>query len=169
MWDGSTVLLLTQPLALGVSDTVARGSMTNEAHILLWCTDFMLEFKRGEKGSCPLVPAKEVFRGHGGDQVCPRCFQRAPCFIARTEISRVSVRFQRGKIPAPFYRGREVSLRIQRSQQPAKRSCHSGAVDGSRARGWTRVQSGGRGAPEETDTVSGVNRLCTRKALLKCC
>lgn len=51
MWNGSTVALLTQPLALGVSDTVARGSMTNETHILLLWTNFMLEFKQGEQGS----------------------------------------------------------------------------------------------------------------------
>lgn len=55
--------LHTQPLALGVSGTVARGSMTNETHILLLCPDFMLEFKQGEEGSHPRVPAKEVHRG----------------------------------------------------------------------------------------------------------
>lgn len=43
--------LYTQPVVLGVSDTVAHGSMTNEPHILLLCTSFMLEFKQGEKGS----------------------------------------------------------------------------------------------------------------------
>lgn len=36
---------------LGVSDIVAPGSVTNEPHVLLLCTNFMLEFKQGEKGS----------------------------------------------------------------------------------------------------------------------
>ena len=44
--------LCTQPVVIGVSDTVAHGSMTNELHILLLCTSFMLEFEQGEKGSC---------------------------------------------------------------------------------------------------------------------
>lgn len=42
--------LCTQPVVLG-EYTVAHGSMTNELHILLLCTSFMLEFKQGEKGS----------------------------------------------------------------------------------------------------------------------
>lgn len=45
------MVLHTQPVVLGVSDIVAHGSMTDEPHVLLLCTDFMLEFKQGEKGS----------------------------------------------------------------------------------------------------------------------
>lgn len=33
-------------MVLGVSDIVAPASVTNEPHVLLLCTNFMLEFKR---------------------------------------------------------------------------------------------------------------------------
>ena len=51
MGNRNEIALHTQPVVLGVSDTVAHGSMTNEPHVLLLCTCFMLEFKQGEKGS----------------------------------------------------------------------------------------------------------------------
>lgn len=37
--------------ARGVDDTVAHGRVTDEPHVLLLCTHFVLEFKHGEKGS----------------------------------------------------------------------------------------------------------------------
>lgn len=40
----------TQPVALGVDDIVAHGSVTGEPHVLL-CAHFVREFKHGEKGS----------------------------------------------------------------------------------------------------------------------
>lgn len=51
MRNRSRIALRTQPVALGVTDIVAHGSMTNEPHVLLLCTNFMLEFKQGKKGS----------------------------------------------------------------------------------------------------------------------
>lgn len=48
----------TPPVHRGVSDMAAHGSVTNEPHVLLLCTDFMLEFKQGKKGSHWLMPAK---------------------------------------------------------------------------------------------------------------
>lgn len=51
MGNRNEIVPHSQPVVLGVGDTVAHGSMTNEPHVLLLCTSFMLEFKQGEKGS----------------------------------------------------------------------------------------------------------------------
>lgn len=63
---------------------------------------------------------------------CWLYFQFAPWLIARTEISYISVKFQRGKIPALLRkreREREVNMRIQRNQKQVETSYDLSTVD----------------------------------------
>lgn len=58
-------------------------------------------------------------------------------------------------------------MRIQRNQHPVETSRHSGAADGYHAHGWTHMQSGTGEAAQARGMGSGVNSVCTLKALLR--